>query len=658
MRLFADCSAVHHHDSVRWVTDQTKTLTPNDISHPTSESEVPWAYARAVIEFTTAVIDTESVEEVLWLLTDDIVEDLGFEDCVIYMMDEVRSKLVQRAAYGNKKSGTAEVLNPIELDLGEGITGRCATEQRPILVNDVSKDPSYVRDDKARLSELAVPILSGGAIIGVIDSEHSSKNFYNSQHVATLKALSSIITTRYENSRALRDLRESEAKLRHLANFDPLSKLPNRHNFMDTLAAAARRCDEGEFTSIAVLILDLDRFKLVNDAYGHAAGDELILWASEKFRDVLPESMFLARLAGDEFAVLVTDQFSVGPEAVGEMLLAALDSPISLTTSDVRISVSIGGAQHTTVSTDGPPTRSSVTESAQPNCDPTSLMKLAHDAMRKAKAGGRGHVVMSSMLGEVSLLSDLDLEAAIDTALLNNEFEVYLQPIVEFTTDNIIGFESLIRWRHPEFGLISPAEFIGFAEDSGQISAIDLYMLTRSKECLDEFRRGQREDISINVNISASLLSRPGWLDGSIGENITEGLNVEVTERQVIADASSAVSTLVELQSRGARVFIDDFGIGYSSLSYLQLLPFDVIKIDKSFIDGLGVSEVSYSLIKLLVALAETMEVDLLAEGIEEPEQLEILKALGVGYGQGYLFAKPMPATEALAFLESGLLNQ
>lgn len=619
---------------------------------------MPWTYARAVIEFTTAVIDTESVEEVLWLLTDDIVQDLGFEDCVIYMMDEARSKLVQRAAYGNKKSGTAEVLNPIELDLGEGITGRCATEQRPILVNDVSKDPSYVRDDKARLSELAVPILSGGAIIGVIDSEHSSKNFYNSQHVATLKALSSIITTRYENSRALRALRESEAKLRQLANFDPLSKLPNRHNFMDLLATAARRCDEGEFTSIAVLILDLDRFKLINDAYGHAAGDELILWASEKFRDVLPESMLLARLAGDEFAVLVTDQFSVGPEAVGEMLLAALDSPISLTTSDVRISASIGGAQHTTVSTDGPPTRSSVIEPAQPNCDPTLLMKLAHDAMRKAKAGGRGHVVMSSMLGDMSLLSDLNLEAAIDTALLNNEFEVYLQPIVEFATENIVGFESLIRWRHPEFGLISPAEFIGFAEDSGQISAIDLYMLMRSRECLDEFRRGQREDISINVNISASLLSRPGWLDGSIGESITEGLNVEVTERQVIADASSAVSTLVELQSRGARVFIDDFGIGYSSLSYLQLLPFDVIKIDKSFIDGLGVSEVSYSLIKLLVALAETMEVDLLAEGIEEPEQLEILKALGVSYGQGYLFAKPMPATEALAFLESGLVRQ
>lgn len=619
---------------------------------------MPWTYARAVIEFTTAVIDTESVEEVLWLLTDDIVQDLGFEDCVVYLMDEVRSKLVQRAAYGNKKSGNAEVLNPIELDLGEGITGRCAAEQQPILVNDVSKDPSYVRDDKVRMSELAVPILSGGAVIGVIDSEHSSKNFYNSQHVATLKALSSIITTRYENSRALRDLRESEAKLHHLANFDPLSKLPNRHNFMDTLATAARRCDEGELTSIAVLILDLDRFKLINDAYGHAAGDELILWASEKFRDVLPESMFLARLAGDEFAVLVTDQFSVGPEAVGEMLLAALDSPISLTTSDVRISVSIGGAQHTTVSTDGPPTQSSVTESAQPNCDPTLLMKLAHDAMRKAKAGGRGHVVMSSMLGDMSLLSDVNLEAAIDTALLNNEFEVYLQPIVEFTTDNIIGFESLIRWRHPEFGLISPAEFIGFAEDSGQISAIDFYMLTRSKECLDEFRRGQREDISINVNISASLLSRPGWLDGPISENITEGLNVEVTERQVIADASSAVSTLVELQSRGARVFIDDFGIGYSSLSYLQLLPFDVIKIDKSFIDGLGVSEVSHSLIKLLVALAETMEVDLLAEGIEEPEQLEILKALGVGYGQGYLFAKPMPATEALAFLESGLVSQ
>ncbi len=631
-------------------------MTEHEAS-PMSEHEQPLIYARAVISFTTAVMDTETVEEVLWLLTDDVIADLGFEDCVVYLVDETRQKLVQRAAYGNKKAGVTEILNPIELEIGEGLTGRCAAERQPILVNDLSNDSSYVLDDMARLSELAVPILSGGEIIGVIDSEHSSKNFYTAQHVMTLEALSSIITTRYESSKALRQLEKSQARLHHLAHFDSLSELPNRHHFITSLEQAARRFDDGEVTSVAVLILDLDRFKLINDTYGHATGDELIRRVSERFRDALPESVLVSRLSGDEFAALVTDESSVDAVAVGELLLASIESPISLKAADVKISASIGIAIHKPLP-EVLTAASNTMSSTYWHCDATSLMKLADSAMYKAKADGRGHAVLGSVLGETPLLSDLNLEAAINEGLLNNEFEIYLQPLVDLVTEDVIGFESLVRWRHPEVGLVSPMQFIDFAERSGQIRAIDIRVLQQSRQCLDELRRGGREDLSINVNVSASLLSRPDWLDGPTGANFTKGLNVEVTERSVIADMDAAVLTLAELRSRGVRVFIDDFGIGYSSLSYLQLLPCDFIKIDKSFTAGLGVSDVSLSLVKLLVALAEAMDVTLVAEGIETHEQLEIVEGLGVDCGQGYLLAKPMPAAEIWAFLEKGFKIQ
>jgi sensor c-di-GMP phosphodiesterase-like protein len=244
------------------------------------------------------------------------------------------------------------------------------------------------------------------------------------------------------------------------------------------------------------------------------------------------------------------------------------------------------------------------------------------------------------------------MEAAIETALQNDEFEVYLQPIVELESQKAVGFESLIRWVHSRIGIIHPDQFIDFAERSGQIRDIDLYMLKKVGEVLEELRRERKEEVSINVNVSASLLSRSDWLEEIDAGLFSRGLNIEVTERALVADVSAASAILATLQARGSRIFVDDFGTGYSSLSYLHKLPLDVIKIDQSFVESVTESDKSLSLIKLLVSLARTMEVDLLAEGIEKPEQLEMLKKLGVGYGQGFLFARPMPVSEVFTYLE------
>lgn len=599
---------------------------PNEMSHQC---------LRAIIGFTTAVIHTQSVKEVLWLLTDDIIVYLGFEDCVVYLIDETRGVLVQKAAYGPKKAGPDEIHEPIEVPLGEGITGRCAVAQQAILVNDVSKDSSYIIDDAARMSELAVPIISGGRTIGVIDSEHSQPNFYTDQHLATLRALSAIITTKYENASALRDLRESESRLRHLANHDSLCGLPNRHHFLTQLQSAADRFKEGKITKLCVLILDLDRFKLINDSYGHATGDQLIVQVGQRMLDVLPQDVLLARLSGDEFALLSEDEAAAEPSVLCELLLGCLSRRVSLASVDVQISGSIGVAQAT----------SKV-------CSASELMTLADGAMYKAKSNGKGRYVLSSSLQTVSALSDLNMESAIAAALENEDFEVYLQPIVALEDCKIIGFESLVRWAHAQVGMIRPDYFIEFAERSGQIREIDLYMIRRVSKVLDALKRAGQSDLTISVNISASLLSRGDWLDVIDKDAFAKGLYIEITERAMVADVSAATKILETLQERGAKIYVDDFGTGYSSLSYLHRLPFDVIKIDQSFVESVTESEKSLSLIQLLVSLARTMGVELVAEGVETPAQLKVLKELGVRYGQGYLFARPMPVADAFEYLE------
>lgn len=602
---------------------------PNQMSHQ---------YLRAIIGFTTAVIHVESVKEVLWLLTDDIIVDLGFEDCVVYLLDEDRGVLVQKAAYGPKKAGPSKIYEPIEVPLGQGITGRCAVEQRPILIHDVSKEPSYIVDDAARMSELAVPIISGGRTIGVIDSEHSETNFYTDQHLATLRAISAIITTKYERASALRDLRESESRLRYLANHDSLCGLPNRHHFVTQLKLASERFKNGATTNLCVLILDLDRFKWVNDSYGHATGDQLIIRISQRMKRALPETVLLARLGGDEFAVLAENETAADPRALCEQLLASLANRVSLVSADVQISGSIG-----------------VSQATANVCSASELMKLADGAMYKAKATGKNRYVISGShqsVSNLSDLSDLNMESAIAEALDNEDFEVYLQPIVALENCKTVGFESLVRWVHAQVGLIRPDYFIDFVERSGQIRNIDIYMIRRVSEVLDELDRLGHPSLTISVNISASLLSRADWLDIIDEEAFAKGLYIEITERALIADVSEAAKILKTLQDKGSKVYLDDFGTGYSSLSYLHRLPFDVIKIDRSFVESVTQSKKSMSLIKLLVSLARTMGVELVAEGIEEPEQLQALKRLGVRYGQGYLFAQPMPIDEAFRYLD------
>ena len=229
---------------------------------------------------------------------------------------------------------------------------------------------------------------------------------------------------------------------------------------------------------------------------------------------------------------------------------------------------------------------------------------------------------------------------------------MHLQPIVDLNTGLTSGFESLIRWVHPTIGTIRPDYFIDFAERSGQIRDIDLYMIRQVSQLIRVFKDRFQRRVPISVNVSASLLSRSDWLNQIDGSIFSEGLNIEVTERGLVADVAVASATLRTLQELGSKIYIDDFGTGYSSLRYLQELPLDVIKIDRSFVDSITESDKSESLVTLLVSLGQSMNVDLIAEGIEDRAQLELLKQLNVRLGQGYFFSRPIPVDEALNRIE------
>ena len=573
-------------------------------------------YLEALSRFAVAAASVQRVEEVLWLLTDEIVADLGFEDCVVYLADEKREILRQVAAFGQKSPSPHVISNPIELRFGQGITGRAASTAESILVNDVRKDPDYVIDDQARLSELAVPIVVEGQVIGVIDSEHSELNFYTQEHQFTLEALASLIGAKYQQARLLTQLKRSEAEALYTAAHDSLTGLPNRAQFLKWIQAKL------SLRGASVLVLlDLDRFKVINDRFGHEAGDDLLIAVARRFKGAIPTNAKLARLSGDEFACLIEGEVDEAKSIVNTML-ASLEEPIQLKADRVNIRASAGMAMMDAMISDA-----------------SSWLRRADAMLYQQKATRESGLMVygEDLHANLSLQSELDVE--IETAIAEKQFRVALQPIVRLRDGCAVGAEALIRWIHPNHGFIPPNDFIPSAERSGQVKGIDSCVVDLVGQC---FQRDDSDSyISINLSpASLSVLNDDAVLH-RLAERFGSRLRVEVTERAMIANFELAAAGLEHLRSRGVRVLLDDFGTGYSSLSYVHRLPVDALKIDQSFVARLGEDKRSESLIRMITALADSLSLDVIAEGIETEQQRDLLKGLNVEFGQGYLFGKP-----------------
>ncbi len=447
---------------------------------------------------------------------------------------------------------------------------------------------------------------------------------------------------------AIRDIRERRAIQERLARqsfYDTLTGLPNRSLFIDRVTHALGWARPDDATPLAVLLLDLDRFKVINESLGHAVGDQLLVAVGRRLAEALRPADTLARLGGDEFAVLVDGLAGdAAAEGLARRMVEALASPFVVEGRETYVSASIGVA----LSRAG----------AQGAAD---LLREAEIALYRAKADAGDRVSVFHPQMSASSMDRLELELDLRWAVERDELRVYYQPLVDLRTGRTIGHEALVRWQHPTRGLLPPLSFIPLAEETGLILPIGDVVLA---EACRQARAWQLvdpalADLVVSVNLSARQFARPD-LAARVATVLAETglpphtLELEITESLAMSDAEATGVTLRALHELGVRVALDDFGTGYSSLAYLSRLPLDVIKVDRSFVAGLHDSPANLAIIRAVVGLAQGLGIAVTAEGIEREDQLEALRELGCDRGQGFLFARPRPAAEAGSALLDG----
>jgi diguanylate cyclase (GGDEF)-like protein/PAS domain S-box-containing protein len=428
---------------------------------------------------------------------------------------------------------------------------------------------------------------------------------------------------------AIRDIserKEAEERIRHMAHHDALTGLPNRRMFSDRLHQSLARAKR-DGTTVAVLCLDLDRFKHVNDLGGHAAGDELLRQVAQRLTDSVRTEDTVARLGGDEFAVIqVGVAHPDGPGIMADRLVKAISQPFELMGQQTMIGTSVGISLY--------PGDGDVSE---------DLVRAADTALYRAKEAGRGTFRFFEAVMDTRLQERRKLERDLRQALASEELQVHYQPLADCNGGGFIGCEALVRWKHREHGPISPAQFIPLAEECGLISQLGAWVMRRA--CTDAI--GWPDDKLVAVNLSPAQF-RHADLAKEILTVLKETglapnrLELEVTESLLIDDPDRVFATLTALKDAGVRISLDDFGTGYSSLSYLQRFPFDKIKIDRSFVSQMDKNKDSMAIIRAVIALGKSLRIKITAEGVETEAQLELLQAESCDQVQGYLLGKPM----------------
>jgi diguanylate cyclase (GGDEF)-like protein len=439
---------------------------------------------------------------------------------------------------------------------------------------------------------------------------------------------------------AARTLRYAEAAQRHQALHDSVTGLPNRLLLSDRIDQALARAHRAA-GQVVVVFLDVDQFKLVNDCMGHAAGDALLVQLGLRLKSVVRRSDTLARFGGDEFVIVYDDVLPSEVERLGDRITNAMKTPFDLQGREMFVTVSTG----IVVATDG-----DVAE---------TLLRNADAAMYRAKERGRNGSVVFDKAMHRQAAARLDSEAGLRHAQARGELRLHFQPILDIVTEKPVGLEALVRWEHPERGLVFPSDFIPVAEESGLIVPIGEWVLTEALGQAQDWRTRVpgAEDLFVAINLSARQLLAPDLLHvvaGAIDAAAipAAAVHLEITESVVMNDVERSVKTLAALRSLGVRLAVDDFGTGYSSLSYLKRLPVNTLKIDRSFIDGLGGQDPhDPSIVHAIISLARALDLDVIAEGVETPAQLTELRHLGAGLAQGYLWSKPLPPEEVTRWL-------
>ena len=446
------------------------------------------------------------------------------------------------------------------------------------------------------------------------------------------------------NTRDISERKEFEEQLKHQAFHDPVTNLANRSLFTDRVEHAVER-QERDHKPIAVLFMDIDDFKTINDSLGHAAGDQLLAGVGDRLKATLRAADTAARLGGDEFAILLDlDDDGEGVQAadVADRIMQMLEEPFTLEGKEVYVRASVGIA---------------VAEGEQP-IQPEEILRNADVAMYMAKERGKGCYQVFEPEMHDTALKRLEMKADLQRALEHDEFVLYYQPVIELETGRVSGVEALIRWMHPARGMVPPLDFIPLAEETGLIVPIGRWVLRTATIYAKALQDAYPMDppFHMAVNLSARQLVRPEIVD-EVRDILEEtgldphSLILEITESVMMQDMELSIERLTELKSLGVQLAIDDFGTGYSSLNYVRRFPVDILKVDKSFIDGVSEGGESSALTAAVIELAAILGLKPVAEGIERADQLQRLLELHCDLGQGYFFAKPLPGTDLESLL-------
>ncbi len=438
---------------------------------------------------------------------------------------------------------------------------------------------------------------------------------------------------------------ETEKRLNRLANYDPLTGLANRHMFKEKLRQSLKTAEHNG-SRMALMFLDLDNFKIINDTLGHAMGDKLLIAASSRLKSLLDRNSSIARLGGDEFVIIINEANDDAKLALlADEIIQLLELPFIFDDNEMFIGTSIGISLY--------PDHSDVTE---------TLLSYADTAMYTAKDKGKNNYQFFTPAMHEKILFQHDIETKLHHAIQNNEFRIRYQPKIDVNTNKVIGAEALLRWEHKELGKVSPSVFIPIAEESSLINLIGKWVIKNVCRDVSRIKHDFDNDLSISINISSSQILHQN-LPELIQENLdiydltTRSIELEFTENMLIKQGRKSQQVLDRLSKMGIKLAIDDFGTGYSSLNYLKTLPIHALKIDKSFICDTPKHEGDCAIAKSIISLANNLNLDVIAEGVETVEQLAFLKENGCSVIQGFYFSKPLDINAFTAYLNTPSLK-
>ena len=569
------------------------------------------------------------------------IDELSEEACAIVTeVLEVEYSPVFKALPGGQEllliaaSGMSdEDVGTARIPTGQGSqSGYAFTTGMPVVAHDLEGETRFRQSKLQRRqgirSAAVVPIKGEGEPYGVLGAGARARQRFTREDVDFMQAIANVLANAIER-------RRNEERTQHEALHDPLTGLPNRNLFLDrlqhALSVAARR-----ETSIAVLFLDLDQFKLVNDSLGHAAGDELLAAVAPRIEQALRPGDTVARFGGDEFAVLAEDVGNErGATRIAERIAEELARPFILREREHFVSASIG----ISIGSGGEA--------------PEALIRDADAALYRAKDHGRGGYEIFDEVMRSRVIEHMQIENDLRRALQRQELDLHYQPVIRLRDGEIVALEALLRWNHPDRGLVGPLGFIPVAEESRLIVPIGRWVVEQACRHAAAWQQlsPDRAPIGVSVNLSARQIADPeliSHIEGSIHANGIEPstLWLELTETTLLDETTFVERTLAALEELGVRLVLDDFGVGFSSLGYLKRLPLSMIKLDRSFVENLAPGSHDAAIVRAVSEMADTIGISVVAEGIEKEEQVRAATALGCGYAQGFHFAHPVPASQ------------